>query len=108
MTCYEWINLHSLEEKCRYPKDSTKHLLILDVGSGRTYSSPILTKNNSEIIHLDVLKKRQHQEVQATVYQLPFPKDTFDVVYLSHVLEHLDFPLNALEEIKRVKKICDC
>ncbi len=80
-----------------------KHLLILDIGSGRTCSSPIVTKY-SEVIHIDILKGCHHQEAQATVYALPFLDNTFDVVHLSHVLEHLDFPLYALEEIKRVTK----
>jgi ubiquinone/menaquinone biosynthesis C-methylase UbiE len=38
------------------------------------------------------------------VFVLPFTDESFDVVYLSHVLEHLDYPLDALKEIRRVCK----
>jgi ubiquinone/menaquinone biosynthesis C-methylase UbiE len=78
-------------------------MILLDVGSGLTCSSPLLT-SKSEIIHLDILKNCQHQEVQATVYALPFPSNCFEVVYASHLIEHLDNPLAALQELKRVCK----
>lgn len=35
---------------------------------------------------------------------LPFKEETFDGVFFSHVLEHLDHPANALREIHRITK----
>jgi ubiquinone/menaquinone biosynthesis C-methylase UbiE len=41
---------------------------------------------------------------QESVYELKHKADSFDVVFLLEVLEHLDFPSKALQEIKRVLK----
>ncbi|MFL2636241.1 MAG: methyltransferase domain-containing protein [Tepidiformaceae bacterium] len=40
----------------------------------------------------------------ANTYQLPFNNNVFDVVHLHQVLQHLDAPITALKEIKRVLK----
>lgn len=39
-------------------------------------------------------------------YSLPFADDSFDLVILSHVLEHVEFERKLLREIKRVAKHC--
>jgi ubiquinone/menaquinone biosynthesis C-methylase UbiE len=41
---------------------------------------------------------------QATADKIPFEDDTFDVVFCSHVLEHIEDRHQALEEMKRVLK----
>jgi predicted SAM-dependent methyltransferase len=38
-------------------------------------------------------------------YELPFPSDSVDFIYLSHVLEHLDCPSKFLLEAHRIMKI---
>ena len=42
--------------------------------------------------------------VVGSVYQLEFPDDEFDVVYAHQLLQHLQDPVAALEEAKRVLK----
>jgi ubiquinone/menaquinone biosynthesis C-methylase UbiE len=42
--------------------------------------------------------------IQESVYELKHKNDTFDLVFLLEVLEHLDYPDKALKEIKRVTK----
>lgn len=37
-------------------------------------------------------------------YQIPYPDDFFDLVYCSHVIEHVEFPRQLIREIKRVSK----
>lgn len=37
-------------------------------------------------------------------YQIPYADDTFDVVILSHVLEHVEFPRLLLRELRRVAR----
>ncbi|RMY02437.1 hypothetical protein D0867_11055 [Hortaea werneckii] len=41
---------------------------------------------------------------QASVYELPFPEGSFDIVHASMVLCHLDSPVQALKEMLRVAK----
>lgn len=41
----------------------------------------------------------------ANIYKLPFPDETFDAVFSHAVLEHLNTPLKALGEMKRVLKV---
>lgn len=40
----------------------------------------------------------------ASIYELPFPDDHFDVVHASMVLSHLDSPVEAYREMLRVTK----
>jgi ubiquinone/menaquinone biosynthesis C-methylase UbiE len=40
----------------------------------------------------------------ANVYELPFPDNTFDVVFSHAVVEHLGDPMKALKEMRRVLK----
>ncbi|HEX8227419.1 MAG TPA: class I SAM-dependent methyltransferase [Candidatus Saccharimonadales bacterium] len=41
---------------------------------------------------------------EESAYELKHPDDSFDVVFLLEVLEHLDFPDKALAEIQRILK----
>lgn len=41
----------------------------------------------------------------ASVYDLPFPQGSFDVVLCSEVLEHLETPARALAELRRVARV---
>ncbi len=41
---------------------------------------------------------------QESVYELTYEDTSIDLVFLLEVLEHLDYPENALEEIKRISK----
>lgn len=52
---------------------------------------PIAQKNNPEL-----------QIFQESVYELKFENNAVDLVLLLEVLEHLDYPELALEEIKRI------
>jgi 2-polyprenyl-3-methyl-5-hydroxy-6-metoxy-1,4-benzoquinol methylase len=47
----------------------------------------------------------QHIELQAaSIYEIPYPDNHFDVVVCCEVLEHLDRPHEALAELKRVAR----
>lgn len=45
---------------------------------------------------------RGYRCLEGTIDQIPFPDAFFDGVLLSHVLEHLDRPEDALREVRRV------
>lgn len=95
------------------PKSST----FLDVGCGAGYS---LMKAYTEFdCHIqgidpepgahgvgryteDLWKERPI--IQGHAESLPFPNASFDVVYSSHVLEHVDSENTAIKEMKRVLK----
>jgi 2-polyprenyl-3-methyl-5-hydroxy-6-metoxy-1,4-benzoquinol methylase len=75
---------------------------VLDVGCGLGLLKNYLDKCRvSGYIGLDVAGKI---DVHGSVYDLPFKDEIFDTVVMSEVLEHLEHPLYALREIKRVCK----
>lgn len=57
---------------------------------------------------IDFIKKRNIARVrdiqQFDGYSLPYANDQFDLVVLSHVIEHVEFPRLLLREIRRVSK----
>lgn len=80
--------------------------MILDVGCGG---------NPRGDVNCDLLIKDSHSSwdqnpswipnfVKADVRYLPFKSRGFDVVYCSHVLEHLEDPGQGLDELKRVSQ----
>ena len=74
--------------------------MILDLGCGTSkYHSPLEGKN---IIHVDINKNAQHIDIQCDAYNLPFRNGVFSTVYASHILEHLNEPIKAIEEMKKV------
>ncbi len=95
----------------------TKQATFLDVGCGAGFS---LMKAYSELeceiqgidpepgAHgvgrfTDGLWK-ERPIIQGTAESLPFPDASFDIVYSSHVLEHVNSEKQALQEMKRVLK----
>ena len=84
-----------------------------EIGSGEGRSTMRLNKmvpnlTASEYVEdLVVLAKKNNPETnvfQESVYSLQYKDESVDVVFLLEVLEHLDYPEAALEEIKRVSK----
>ena len=51
---------------------------------------------------IDYIRKKGLWGEYGSVYKIPLGSETMDVIMLSHVLEHLESPDNALEEISRV------
>ena len=78
---------------------------ILDIGCG---SNPEGTTNLDFFIGETPHQKRRIEPdkipnfVQGDAHNLPFPDDSFDLCIMSHVLEHLEYPLQALREAHRV------
>lgn len=81
---------------------------VLDVGSGG-YPFPRATVLADRFVgptehRYGPLKKDDRTFVEADVCNMPFEDRSFDYVYCSHVLEHVDDPIEACKEIMRVGK----
>jgi len=93
---------------------------ILEAGCGVGAQTRILASKNpkSNFISVDVSEDsvREAKRIvdktnisnveikQADIYKLPFKSETFDSVIVCFVLEHLNNPVQALTELKRVLK----
>lgn len=98
---------------------------VLDVGSGPgtitvDFAQRYLTKNGGSIIGIeptqelidqaDAYKKEAAPELKnikfqlGSVYKIPFDNDTFDLVHAHQIVVHLQDPILALQEMKRVTK----
>lgn len=78
---------------------------ILEIGKGNGFFSDYIKKLGFQVTTCD-FDKALNPDVVADVRKLPFPDNSFDVVTIFEVLEHIpfeDFPA-ALEELKRVSR----
>jgi SAM-dependent methyltransferase len=88
---------------------ATRRDLVLDAGSGSHPHSTadILVERflEDEIGHRShTLVSRERPLVCADIQALPFPDKAFDYVVCNHVLEHVENPAQALDELARVAK----
>ncbi len=89
---------------------------VLEIGAGDGRLTALLAKSGTRVIGIEIddiavsLASSALQSmdncivVQADCYQLPFPREKFDVAVMADVIEHLDEPESALEEAARVLK----
>jgi len=69
----------------------------LNLGCGNQRMKGFVNVDNNPNCNPDVFH-------DLNIFPYPFKKDTFDEIYLDHVLEHLDDPIKVLEEIFRIAK----
>jgi len=93
---------------------------VLDMGSGRCWSSRYLTKRGAEVIALDILTdkavgllaaeplmkydKTYFERILADMDKLPFKDNSFDIVFFTGTLHHSTDLFNTLSEAYRVLK----
>jgi len=75
--------------------------MILDVGSGTPSDSHIFLSGKN-VLHVDIDRRGYHLETVCDIHHLPFRSGMFTVVHASHVLEHVENPCQAMEELNRV------
>lgn len=87
---------------------------VLDLGCGTgRFTIPMATKLRFSVTGADSSREmlakaeeKQGADIATWDYQeaeyLTYPNDSFDVVFASHLLHHVDSPLRALGECKRV------
>jgi methionine biosynthesis protein MetW len=86
---------------------------VLDVGCGDGSVSEFLEKNGFDVTSLDIsqnaIEKAKYERglkkcIVGNAEQLPFSNETFDIVFLGDVIEHLFNPQKAIMEANRVLK----
>lgn len=83
-----------------------KESKILEIGCGDGYGASILRKDNLNVKATDPTPRHplQTEVICMEVENLKFKDDYFDVIYSTHVLEHVDDITIALGEMNRVLK----
>lgn len=81
---------------------SGKKLKILDIGGGFR-DRKMMLETLGEVTTLDI-KQGDGVNVIGNAHNLPFKDQSFDLIALFMVLEHLEDPIKALSEISRVLK----
>lgn len=81
---------------------------ILDLGCGKGVLTNTL-KNyfKADILGVDIEDQRTVRGFPFQIYdgeRLPFPDNSFDVVFLHYVLHHTEYPEKVISEAKRVTK----
>lgn len=88
----------------------------IEIGCGEGLSTKRINSFLPKNINLEASEYVEHQipfakknnpglkVTQESIYELKHKKDSFDVVFLLEVLEHLDFPDQGLAELQRVTK----
>lgn len=100
------------EQKPRYKahvdrcKEWIKEKDVLDIGAGDGLIASHIGAVGIEIDETAVRLARQQgvNVICGSAYQLPFADNEFEAVFIGDTLEHLEFPLKALDEARRVLK----
>jgi len=81
---------------------------VLDVGCGTDYfplATELLDLYLGPTVHRhDAITQIPLPMVLADIHQIPFKDQSFDFVYCSHVLEHVEDPIRACGELMRIGK----
>jgi len=91
------------------PDYSIKETEILEFGCGSGFQIPYLRDignvTASDVFYPDSIKKMGDLEfVECSIHQTPFEKDQFDVIFSSHVLEHIHNLKESFAELQRIGK----
>jgi len=79
---------------------------VLDVGAGDGFITSLLNCDgiDNEIIAVKLAQEKGVRVTLGDAYNIPFPNESFDAVFCGDVLEHLERPKEALQEMRRVLK----
>jgi 2-polyprenyl-3-methyl-5-hydroxy-6-metoxy-1,4-benzoquinol methylase len=85
---------------------------VLDAGCGTGIGSKKLIEKGSDVTSVDLgfklvkltSQKAKSTPTQASILNLPFESNLFDIVFSTEVIEHIPDPLGAITELWRVIK----
>ncbi len=88
-----------------------RNLNILDLGSGEGGTSELFSQNNF-VISYDLNYQRllrqnfdsNYQKIQADAKLIPFKNNSFDLIILQDVIEHISDHIKLIKELKRILK----
>lgn len=72
---------------------------ILNLGSGSSRKTDILIED-PRVLNADIIKSR-HAHIICDANNLPFRSGAFKYCILSHLLEHVENPIQVLKEVKK-------
>lgn len=81
---------------------------VLEIGAGgndnpnAVSSRQIFEREGINYTGVDKHAKEDSKIFKMDAHKLDFPDESFDMVYLCHTFEHLENPIQALKEVKRV------
>lgn len=75
---------------------------VLNVGAGGTFGREIGRLQRADLMTIDVDPARNPDAVMDVRHLDQFPDGTFDHVFMMEVLEHVETPQHAVDEIRRV------
>ncbi len=91
------------------PLNLTRQSRVLDIGccSGNA-GLYVIKSTGCDVLGMDITEEFvRHCKIKAVhgdAHQLPFGDESFDAVYMLHVIAHLQNPVAALQEARRVLK----
>jgi len=88
-----------LKEKTNF---FTTNLKVLHIAPEHCFLKIFEGMKNLEYITADL--ESPLAKVKMDVHDIPFPENTFDVVFCNHVMEHVTDDIKAMQEIRRVMK----
>lgn len=107
---YKALNIINLSKKYKFKK-------VLECGAGEGSILQYLDINSKfeELYAIEIsdsgisqIKKRNIKSLKEVEkfngYKIPYPDNYFDMVYCSHVIEHVEHPRIILRELKRISR----
>jgi SAM-dependent methyltransferase len=79
-----------------------KGMSALDIGCREGYQSRWLESRGYTVTSVDVEKSYEKTEIVDANAPLPYPNETFDLIWCSEVIEHLKDPEAFLKEVERI------
>lgn len=101
---YVNININKTKSSKKSNKTETKNRTALDVGCREGIQSKWLERKGYKVTSIDVEKVYEKCKVVNIENGLPFPNESFDLIWCSEVIEHLYKPKEVISEFRRVLK----
>ena len=77
---------------------------VLDVGCRDGYFSQLFERKGCRLTSIDIERSYAKCDIVDANDPLPYPNNSFDLIWCSEVIEHLENPGQVIEEFRRVLK----